>query len=992
MRVKLLIFLAFILCPCYLLASLRITEIMTCNLSSYLDSVSWNFPRYLELYNSDTIDVSLKGCVIDHYKRTSKGNLKNKWEWNITDDIVVPAQSYKLLFFGGDSLNPSYFSGKIDSDGGRVVLYRGDEQIDMFDYPGMVAHLSYGVDVLNNVGYMVPSPMNDNSEAFQSLDDRTKSVNFENASPGLQNAPVTLNLSCESEFSKIYYTLDGSQPTINSLLYDPSDSLILSSTTCVKAFAISDGHLPSEILCGTFIFMDQKHENCGGFTLPIVSISLNDEYYNDDTIGIAVKGKNGIIGNCQNTPANFNQDWKRYAMFEYFVDGQQVLSEDVEVSISGGCTRSYTNIPKSLNIKTGKKIGYDKELFDYPFFDEKNNFRYGAVKIRGGGNAGDAFPLRFRDGFFHILAQEMNVDYQAYKPVAYYLNGVYQGMMGLREHLNEGYFFSNFGVEEDDIDIIKLQEVKSGDNLAYETMLDFFRNENPSDADFYKRASQMMDMEEYIDYMIIEQFSANADWPGNNIMCWRDKHNGKFRWVLYDLDVTLGWGQGDVTVDPIKWCTGDVENPTWANDDEWKTLIFSKLIKNSQFKERYLNRWLMYLGTTLRYENVESVFDSISSVVQSEYCATFDGVSRMKDGRSFLLNNARERINTIVSSLKSYYNLHKQVTISFMANIDGVRFKMNDELVNKEKYFTYYYLAKEIKLEAYPPSGYRFNRWELSFSDTTYSVYDKVLNKKISNRCKITAYFDPEECVIPSIVINELCASADSLNGDAIDDYGLYPDWIELYNYGSDTLDLSGLYLTDDMSDLTKFQIPLSFESTKIAPQSYYMFWADGVTYRGATHLNFKLKNEKNAKLAIVKICKDTMLVDSVSYKKMSVNGSYGRISDAHESWQLFMPSSDSLSSENTYYATPWVANGSLYNSVDTEPAIVSDVPLICFDDEIEDNLYMDGDMYTVFDITGKLIRKSSVWKNITSGLRGIFYVCVYQGSLLKQTLRVCIR
>lgn len=73
-------FLLFLLGNEVIEASVLITEVMTCNLSSHLDRGSWNFPGYVELYNSDSVAVSLKGYVFEHHNRTSKGKYKYKWD------------------------------------------------------------------------------------------------------------------------------------------------------------------------------------------------------------------------------------------------------------------------------------------------------------------------------------------------------------------------------------------------------------------------------------------------------------------------------------------------------------------------------------------------------------------------------------------------------------------------------------------------------------------------------------------------------------------------------------------------------------------------------------------------------------------------------------------------------------------------------------------------------------------------------------------------
>ena len=67
----------------------------------------------------------------------------------------------------------------------------------------------------------------------------------------------------------------------------------------------------------------------------------------------------------------------------------------------------------------------------------------------------------------------------------------------------------------------------------------------------------------------------------------------------------------------------------------------------------------------------------------------------------------------------------------------------------------------------------------------------------------------PNEVVSGSqtnLVINEFMADNDNINIDP--DFVQFSDWIEIYNMGDGTVDMSGMYLTDDLSEPTKWQIP----------------------------------------------------------------------------------------------------------------------------------------------------------------------------------------
>ena len=85
------------------------------------------------------------------------------------------------------------------------------------------------------------------------------------------------------------------------------------------------------------------------------------------------------------------------------------------------------------------------------------------------------------------------------------------------------------------------------------------------------------------------------------------------------------------------------------------------------------------------------------------------------------------------------------------------------------------------------------------------------------------------------LVINEFMASNSSCVPDP---QGQYDDWVELHNYGPDVINIGGMYLTDNLSDPTKWQIPAE---TTIPAGGYLLIWADDDTGDAGLHANFKL-------------------------------------------------------------------------------------------------------------------------------------------------------
>ena len=82
--------------------------------------------------------------------------------------------------------------------------------------------------------------------------------------------------------------------------------------------------------------------------------------------------------------------------------------------------------------------------------------------------------------------------------------------------------------------------------------------------------------------------------------------------------------------------------------------------------------------------------------------------------------------------------------------------------------------------------------------------------------------------------INELVAS----NQNGLEDGGTYPDWLELYNAGSESVDISGWYLTDDLGDKKKWKLPAK---TTLKKGEYLVILCDSDPEQGDLHTNFDL-------------------------------------------------------------------------------------------------------------------------------------------------------
>mgnify|MGYP002640874076 CR=1 FL=1 len=149
--------------------------------------------------------------------------------------------------------------------------------------------------------------------------------------------------------------------------------------------------------------------------------------------------------------------------------------------------------------------------------------------------------------------------------------------------------------------------------------------------------------------------------------------------------------------------------------------------------------------------------------------------------------------------------------------------------------------------------------------------------------------------------INEFLADNEAANADAA---GEYDDWLEIYNPGPSDLYLSGLFLTDDPDNLTKWMFP--FGGVMLESGGHLLVWCDEDQGQPDIHTNFKL-SKSGEFLALVDNDGFT-IIDAFNFGPQQEDISYGRSPDGGDTWIFY----DS--------PTPGFTNGT--NAVENTPSL----------------------------------------------------------------------
>ncbi len=145
-----------------------------------------------------------------------------------------------------------------------------------------------------------------------------------------------------------------------------------------------------------------------------------------------------------------------------------------------------------------------------------------------------------------------------------------------------------------------------------------------------------------------------------------------------------------------------------------------------------------------------------------------------------------------------------------------------------------------------------------------------------------------------TIKVNEFLASNDATNQD---EDGDFDDWVELYNYGPVEIDITGMFLSDDIGDVTQYEFPPAV----IPAGGYLLIWCDKsdedpVTDPDFYHSNFKLSGGGEA---VVFSESENTIVDAIVYGEQETDISYGRYPDGTDEWAFFAEPTPGATNDN---------------------------------------------------------------------------------------------
>ncbi len=697
----------------FLKAAVFINELMPKNLSSVINE-DFNFEGWAELYNSGTQSVDIS----NYYFSDDLGNLL-KWQIK-TDGLLEPGQFVVIYFDELDKENHASF--KLKTENG--VLYLSDKQenrIDRLSYIISKRNISYGRMTDGGsklVFFFNATPGKSNNGEASTLEQA--SIPVFSLPAGFYTTTQQVTIQSATAGAKIYYTTDGSepQPDVSKLYTAP---IPVSKTMPLRAIAVVEGALPSEIETASYFI------NPGNIKLPVISLVTDSVMLYSKEIGMLVAGINGsaVPGYCSgpDSKANYWNDWDRPCNFELFDEARQrQLNQEVKISNYGNCSR--TKYVKSIKINATKAHGgEDGNKLNYAIFKEKPNLKWKSIVLR---NSGNDFGHSFlRDAFMQtIISGQMDIDHQAYQPSVVFVNGKYYGMLNIRERTNKDFVYSNYGLDEQEFDLV--ESAWGGGSTDYEELIGLSYHSDMNTSYVYDRIKSQIDIDEFLNYFIAEIYYANTDWPGGNTKAWKRKVNGKWRWILYDTDFGFSLYGSNYSTNTL---TKAAEHP-----------LFAGFLKNDKIKEQFVTKFIINLATTFDTDRVITLLNEMANYIKSDALSYESYLNKDKwrmevgswtDDIETMRTFARQRPENIYKHLKSYFNLGSITPLHIHSDIENVSYVLNGERIGVADFSGFYFNGSDLHLTPVAPDGYRFKHWEIrkenpwiSF-DATWNYYDK---------------------------------------------------------------------------------------------------------------------------------------------------------------------------------------------------------------------------------------------------------------------------
>ncbi|MCR4589499.1 MAG: CotH kinase family protein [Lachnospiraceae bacterium] len=605
-----------------------LNEVCSKNVSCYIDK-DGRTPDWVEIKNTSDAEIDLKDYSI------SRGTVEKQYR---LPEIKIPAGAICVISlpFG------------IDEGNDVCLAEKSGTIIDNVPVPGIKYDTSISRFDDGKWRRTLPTPEGENSDLEISYPE-LKTPSFSTES-GFYDEPFYLSLSAENG-EKIYYTLDGSEPDEGSYLY--TDPILIEDASAnpniyssIKDISIGytsplKYSLPDYNVDKALIVKAKAYDDKGGFSdtgsrsffvgfndkkeyadTPVISLTFDPDDFFSDSRGIYVLGDRykAYIDNNEKesydkkdiwwwTPGNYSyrgRESERKVHVSYFDENKSlVFDSDTGARIKGGGSRGFAQ--KSLKLTA--RSAYGKDAFD--------GLGLGGLKKEKSivlSSGGDDINTKLKDPLAAILASDREISVLDSKPCFVFLNGEYWGICRLSEEFGRDYIARHYGVNSENIVMIKNDRVKVGspeDKELYDSLNSFINNTDFTKDREFETLCEMVDMDSLIDYFAVQIYIEHTnDWPGSNFALWRTKEKEagaygdcRWRWMLFDVN--------SVSMEKEKY-----DADTMSEILE-KNYIMKALIQSPIFRKRFAERIAELKEKDFAAERTDKEIDRLTAEMSS---------------------------------------------------------------------------------------------------------------------------------------------------------------------------------------------------------------------------------------------------------------------------------------------------------------------------------------------------------------------------------------
>ena len=691
--------------------SIIVNEVMVGNVDVKIDP-SYNYGGWVELYNPTETSYNLGS----HYVSDDPTNLKKHQLPKNYGSVL--AGRFRTMWFDHYDTGTAYSTNankqvgfKLDPDGGTLYISNPNGELVLEQsYPPSIPRVSFArtTDGGDEWRYTSTPTVAATNVGSSFADERLEAPQVD-CDATVFSEPFTVHVAIP-EGATLRYTKDGSTPTLRNGLTSISGIFNIEKQNYVLRFCLfKDGYLPSPVVTRTYIF---KNRN---YYLPIVSVVTDDENLFDDTIGAYVDGTNGCDGNNRQH-SNKNRSWERPVNFEYILPDSfgeyrvMAVNQEMDFEVNGGWSRHFSPA-SSFKLKSDKRYE-GANYIDFPVFASKPYIKNKAIVVRNGGNDNNC---RIMDAAIHEILRSSGfyIDCQAWQPSHVFINGVYKFMFNIRETNNKLFAYSNYGIDNEEVDQFEINSVdgykqKTGDDVVFMQWLTLATQlaNDPENDDLYRQICDIVDIDEYCNYMAAECYVGCNDWltNSNNVKGFRSRQDGKFHLVFMDLD------QGFAMNNMMTSLSHSRNDSRYSTRKNFLIDIFLNMLTHEAFRRQFIDAYCIVAGSIFEPERVNSIITRMAQT--TEEALSFDGLSPWNSANSLIqkINNTGNR-DTRINALRSYFGLDDGYEVSVSANIPEAEISLNGQKIPTARLDGP--LFGEAVLTTSAPADYRFVGWKM---------------------------------------------------------------------------------------------------------------------------------------------------------------------------------------------------------------------------------------------------------------------------------------